>query len=228
MRAFIKGVIDCFAVMMGYIPVGLSFGIAAQHVGFSPWMTMAVSLFIYAGASQFVLLGMVASGSSALNTIIAIVLINLRHLFYGPAIAHFFKASFSKFPLSLLAFGLTDEVFASASSQLKKMDPSERRPWFFGMAVGAYSSWLLGTFLGVILGSWVERAPAWIGETANFVLPALFASLLLEVAHRQMLPILVVAALATIIFAIYLPSHWAMLLGMLGGASVVFIKRKAS
>ncbi|MFM2476550.1 AzlC family ABC transporter permease [Celerinatantimonas sp. MCCC 1A17872] len=225
MRYIALGLRDSLAIMAGYIPVSFSFGLTAQHAGLSAWMTMAVSMFVYAGASQFVLVGLVAAGAGVINTLVAVLLINVRHLFYGPSIARFFSGHKERFPLAVLAYGLTDEVFASASGRLAEIEPAVRRRWFFGVALGAYSSWLLGTALGLILGQQLASGPAWLNETISFVLPALFASLLLEIMHTSGLKVIIASAVITAALLPLVASHWAMLLGMIGGAAFAMLRR---
>ncbi|MFM2484541.1 AzlC family ABC transporter permease [Celerinatantimonas yamalensis] len=218
MRYVAAGLRDSLAIVAGYLPVGFSFGLTAQHAGLSPWMTMAVSMFIYAGASQFVLVGLVSAGAGIFNTLLAILLINVRHLFYGPAIARFFTATKERLPLAVLAYGLTDEVFASASGRMAEIPSSVRRRWFFGVALGAYSAWLTGTGLGILLGQSLTAGPMWLNQTVSFVLPALFVSLLLELMRSVSLAVIVSAALITLVLLPFTAVHWAMLLGMAGGA----------
>ena len=58
-----QGIIDGLPLLGGYIPVAISFGVIAIQAGFSTLEATLISVFIYAGASQFLLVAMVASGA---------------------------------------------------------------------------------------------------------------------------------------------------------------------
>jgi predicted branched-subunit amino acid permease len=75
--------------MIGYLPVAVMFGISTRTAGLGVAEALAMSIFIFAGASQFALVGMLASCVSLPGALIATVGLNLRHLFYGPALAPF-------------------------------------------------------------------------------------------------------------------------------------------
>lgn len=62
----LKGAREAIPLLGGYIPVSLSFGLVATQAGFTTWEAAAISLLIYAGASQFLFVGMIAAGFAAL------------------------------------------------------------------------------------------------------------------------------------------------------------------
>ena len=55
-KVFLKGIIDVSPLMIPVVPFGLIFGVLAIDIGFTPIETMAMSLIIFGGASQIVLL----------------------------------------------------------------------------------------------------------------------------------------------------------------------------
>ena len=78
-RAWVSGVRDATPLLGGYIPVAISFGLIANQAGFSSWEAIIISLVIYAGASQFLFVGMVASGAP-LWLVVVMTLLILRGL----------------------------------------------------------------------------------------------------------------------------------------------------
>ena len=70
-------------VMMGYIVLGMAFGMLLESEGYSFLYALAMSVFIYAGSMQFVAINLLTSGATVINTIIMTLLINARHLVYG-------------------------------------------------------------------------------------------------------------------------------------------------
>ncbi|MEO6985269.1 MAG: AzlC family ABC transporter permease [Paralcaligenes sp.] len=216
--AFAKGLKDSLSIAMGYIPVAISFGLAAVHVGLPPTMTILTSILIYAGASQFILVGLVATGGSLTSIVGVILLMNVRHVFYGPAVLAKLEAAHRRLPLGLLAAGLTDEVFATAIGKLGQQAPATREYWYAGLQLGAYLSWVLGTIVGVYFGQdWLSRSPV-LSKALGFVLPALFFALLLEIRKIVSLSVLLAAGIATLVGLALLPAYGAIVAGMLVGA----------
>lgn len=80
-HAFSRGLLDSLSIGLGYVPVAISFGLAAVYADISPWVAVLVSVLVYAGASQFILVSLVASGSAALSIVGIVLLMNLRHFF---------------------------------------------------------------------------------------------------------------------------------------------------
>ncbi|WP_043528170.1 AzlC family ABC transporter permease [Litchfieldella xinjiangensis] len=218
MRAVMQGLLASLSIMAGYIPIAISFGLAAIEAGLSPGLIMLVSVVVYAGASQFVLIALLASGAGLLSAVPTVLMMNARHLFYGPALLTQLRDSQRRLPSPLLAFGLTDEVFATALSKVQHIAPAAREPWFFGLQLGAYGAWLGGTLLGTRLGDTIATAPRFVEASMTFILPALFFALLLDVGMKQWRGTLLATTLATLALLLVLPSHHALALGMLAGA----------
>lgn len=216
--AFVQGLRDSVSIAVGYIPVAISFGLAAVHVGLSPIMTILTSMLIYAGASQFILVGLIATGGSLASIVGIILLMNLRHIFYGPAVLAKLGEASRRLPVGLLAAGLTDEVFATAVGKLGQQAPAAREYWYAGLQLGAYSSWVLGTVVGAYFGhDWLSQSPV-LSKALGFVLPALFCALLLEIRKIVPFRVLVAAGIATLLGLALLPAYGAIIAGMLAGA----------
>lgn len=174
-RVWLLGVKDAIPLMGGYIPVAISFGLISLQSGFGIWETIAVSTLIYAGASQFLFVAMVASGAPLWLVVVMTLLINARHIVYGPNLAPYV----SKNPWWIwLMHGLTDQIFALAHTRLPKIEEDKKIEWFSGAALLAWFSWIGGTAIGVIAGG--ELIAQWplLADVLPFALPALFLVLL--------------------------------------------------
>ncbi len=216
--AFFRGLADSLSIAVGYVPVAVSFGLAAIYAGMPPFMAVLTSLLVYAGASQFILISLIAGGGSAAGVVGIVLLMNLRHLFYGPALLAKLQGARRKLPTIALAAGLTDEVFAASISKLARQPAEQREPWYLGLQLGAYLSWVGGTALGAYFGhDWIQDTPI-VSQTLGFVLPALFFALLLEIRKLVRRRVLAAAAIAAALALMVLPSHAAIVLGMLAGA----------
>lgn len=63
--------------------VGVSYGATAAAAGFPIWFPVALAMTVVAASSEFVLIGILASGGGAFAAATAGLLLNLRHLPYG-------------------------------------------------------------------------------------------------------------------------------------------------
>jgi 4-azaleucine resistance transporter AzlC len=215
--AFLRGLADSLSIAVGYVPVAISFGLAAVYADIPPFMAVLTSVLVYAGASQFILVSLVAGGAGAASVVGIVLLMNLRHLFYGPALMTRLEDE-RRLPLIALAAGLTDEVFATAIGKLETLPQPDREGWYAGLQLGAYLSWVGGTAVGAYFGYDWLRDSAILSQTLGFVLPALFFALLLEIRQLVPLRVLAGAAGATLLGMWLLPSYGAIVLGMLAGA----------
>lgn len=212
------GLRDSAPIMAGYFPIAVSFGLAALQAKVSVGMVIAISMLVFAGAAQFMLVTLAAAGASALGIITAVLLMNLRHLFYGPSLLPRLALQPRHAPMPLLAAGLTDEVFAAAMGKVDKVPAEQREGWYMGLELGAYIAWVGGTATGALLGHQLGTQAVWVQATLDFVLPALFFALLLEIVSHSRLRVTVSAMLVTLVLLPWLPGHWAMLGGMVAGA----------
>lgn len=171
----IQGVIDGLPLLGGYIPVAISFGVIAVQAGFSTLEATLISVFIYAGASQFLLVAMVAAGSSLWLAVCMTLLVNVRHVVYAPNLVPYLPQS-KAWPF--LMHGLTDQIFALAHARLPILEDSRKVDWFKGVSMVAWLSWILGTALGGIAGESLTQQWPVLDSVMPFALPALFLVLL--------------------------------------------------
>ncbi|PTY38322.1 hypothetical protein BGP77_15400 [Saccharospirillum sp. MSK14-1] len=215
LRLWASGVAASTSLAVGYFPVAFSFGVVALQAQLSAGQALLISLIVFAGASQFVLVSLVVAGTSFWPALSALWMLNLRHLFYGPALV----AQLSRPPgkwLPFIAWGLTDEMFATAmaESSRRSLPPA----WCLGVGCGAYGSWVLGTLVGVWLGMEFGGGEGWFNDALSFVLPALFIALLGQAFERSLWPVIVSTVVVTAVALIWLPSHLALMVGMVLGA----------
>ncbi|ATJ83680.1 AzlC family ABC transporter permease [Halomonas beimenensis] len=170
-RPWLTGLREAIPLLGGYVPVAISFGLIAVQAGFSAWEAVVISTLVYAGASQFLFVGMVAGGAPLWLVVAMTLLINLRHVVYAPNLAPWVTTS-RWWPW--LMHGLTDQVFALAHHRLPQLPEAQRLGWFTGAALLAWASWIGGTALGAVAGDWLIGGWPLLGEVMPFALPALF------------------------------------------------------
>lgn len=211
-------------IAMGYFPIAFSFGVAAVRGGLSGIEATFLSLVIYAGASQFLALALVAGGAPVLVAGFTLIAMNLRHLLYGPALMKQAGADAPRRHAWAWAWGLTDEVFGQALGALARGQRFSEA-WMFGLGLAAYGSWVGGTALGAWAGGGALEAYPALNAGLGFMLAALFLSLLMSILTRAALPAIAVAAIATVAGTLIWSGTAGILAGMIGGALAGVLKR---
>lgn len=148
---FFDGLLHSLPIAAGYFPVAVAFGLSASGTGLTLPETAGMSLAVFAGAAQFLTLGMLAAGAAPLQIVLSGILLNLRHVLFSASIAER-TPGWSLSQHLTAAFGLTDEVFALAATW---QDLSPGR--LMGLELGAYSSWVAGSILGGFAGGIVPH-----------------------------------------------------------------------
>lgn len=150
--------------------VGVSLGALATAAGWPVWLTLLLSVGVFAGASQFVFLGIVAAGGAPFAATAAALLVNARHLPFGYAVGDVLRT----WPQRLLgSHVLTDEATAFTMAQ---RDPARRRAVYWLSGIGLFVVWNLGVFLGALGGSAIDDIGTW-GLDAAF--PAVVLALVM-------------------------------------------------
>ena len=222
--SFLSGLSASVPIVMGYFPIAFSFGVAATRAGFTPLEAFALSLIIYAGASQFLALALLSSGAPVLVSAFTLIAMNLRHVLYGPALMRAAGREAGARHAWAWAWGLTDEVFGQALGALARGQRFSE-PYMFGLGLGAYLAWVSGTVVGAFAGGGaLDQWPA-LSAGLGFMLPALFLALLLSILSRRQLPVIAVAAVATVAGTMAISATSGILLGMLAGALAGLVRR---
>ena len=124
---------------------GFSYGVLATQANFSLAAAIAMSLLVFSGSVQMVTVAMLTAGATSVSVLVTSVLLNLRNLLYGAALAEGLAPA--KKWRWLLAFGVSDEPFVLGSSRFKKYGPD---PLYFGIVVGTfYIAWVFSSFIGL-------------------------------------------------------------------------------
>jgi 4-azaleucine resistance transporter AzlC len=216
-----KGLTAGFPIILGYLPVAVTFGVLAKQSGMTMIELTLMSVFVYAGASQFMGANMIAVGSGALEIIIATFVLNFRHFVMSLSFMNTLREIGLKFriPLSLW---LTDETFAMASTHHEEAKQEKGALFYLTLLFTAYLSWICGTILGGFLG---EIMPEKLSQSMGIALYAMFIGLLIPSVKREMKVglIAVIAMLINMICSQFMSDGWAIVLGtVLGGLSGVY------
>ena len=174
LKIFLKGVIDVSPLMIPVVPFGLMFGVLAIDVGFTPLETMGMSLIIFGGASQIVLLQLFSGGASSLVIISSVGAVNSRHLLYGAVVSEHLSDLKLIWKI-IISYFLIDQAFARSNEYFKKNKDENK---YFHLVGGGATCWIIWqstTFLGIILGAAI---PEKLG--LSFAIPLTFLALLIN------------------------------------------------
>lgn len=162
---------DVAAICAGGVIEGLAFGALASAAGLSLWMTVGLSLFVFAGGSQFLAVASVAAGANPWMAVLGGLLINARHIPFGLVMATVVGDRWRDKLVG--AHLLTDEAVAFSRAQ---DSPERARIAYWLCGAGTFITWSLATFAGAWIGDSVPD-PQRFGVDAAFP-AALFALLL--------------------------------------------------
>ncbi len=199
--------------------VGLSFGAITVSSGLPLWAPMLLSVVVFAGAAQFMFVGLVASGGNPIAAVIAGLLINARHVPFGFAIGDVLG---KRWPTRLLGTHMMiDETVAFALAQ---RDLTRRKAAYWACGIGLFTMWNIGVVLGAFLGTAVTDTDVF-GLDAAFpaVLLALVLPSLRDADTRRAVLIGVAVALAA---APFVPAGLPVLLALVG--VLVLLRRDGS
>jgi len=170
-------------IAMGYIPLGAVFGFLLVKAGAAWWLAPVASIFVFAGAAQYMAIPMVAAGMPYGAIALATLVVNLRHVFYGLSLLD--RMPKNLLQRAYLAWSLTDETYSVLSS-LPRETPAKK---MIHIAMLNHGWWVLGSLLGAVIGASAQITL----KGMDFSLAALFAVLAVEQwrSTRWATPILV-------------------------------------
>ncbi len=166
--------ISSIPVLTGYLALGFGFGILLDAAGYGLWVAFIMSLTIYAGAMQFVAVGLLSGGTSLLTMAITTLMVNARHLFYGISMLPKYKGAGIR--KAYLAFALTDETYSLLCSDHPNIPREQLFDYYLTVTLLNHGYWIAGSLIGSAVGDLVE----FNREGIEFVLTALFITIFLE------------------------------------------------
>lgn len=176
---FLRGVRLGLPIFLGYMPVGMAFGVIASTVGFSVVQATACSATALAGAGQFIALSVLRAGESALGVLIATTVVNLRYVLFGATLSPYLRGMTLP-QQAMLAFTLTDETFAVNINDRREGRSTGMS--MLGVGAIAWAGWVGGTLIGSTASAWVGDPSRWGVE---FAMPAMFTALLIALAENR-------------------------------------------
>ncbi|MDA9616007.1 AzlC family ABC transporter permease [Candidatus Pelagibacter sp.] len=157
LQTLIKGIIDVSPLMIPVVPFGIIYGVIGMDLGIGPYMTLGLSIIIFGGASQIVLLQLFSGGASSLVILSSVGAVNARHVLYGAVLSEHLS-SLKLFWKIVLSYVMTDQAFAVSNNYFKKDNKDENQHFhLLGSGFTCWTIWQISTILGIVLGSVVPE-----------------------------------------------------------------------
>ena len=187
-------VVKTLPICISYFFISFGLGIILYKGGWNWIYGLAMSVFIYTGAFQFVLASFMITGASVLTCVMTALFMNSRQLFYGLSFLNDFPKTGKWYPYMI--HSLTDETYALYTS-LDYPGDVDRQEAMVMIALFAHASWIIGTVAGELTGSFI---PSTI-QGIDFGLTALFITIVLDQwkGSRNHVPVLVGVAVSVIL-----------------------------
>lgn len=219
--AFRDGVKAAWPICLGYFPIGLAFGVLAQKAGLHPLEIGLMSLFVFAGSSQFIAVSMLSAGSGAVPIVLTTFMVNLRHLLMSSSMAVHVGSRVHRVFVSVFAYGITDESFAVNIARFNQGDWDPGR----ALVVNHVSNlaWIASTVIGGYGGQFIPPGSFGI----DYALSGMFICLLVFQLRGG---IYVFAAVFSGVFAVLLalliPGNAYVIIASLLGATAGFLFKR--
>jgi len=163
------------AILFGYFSIAVAFGVSGRSIGLPAVTVASLSVFVFAGASQFMAVSMLAQGAGVFSIILATLVLNSRHLVMSLALRN--RITGHRVPRPLLAFGVTDEVFGANATVPGDIPDTD----LLVTEALAYAGWVGGSVAGYVAGGFLPRV---IERSMGIALYAMFVALIVPPIRR--------------------------------------------
>ena len=220
------GLRDSTPIFLGYIPLGIAFGIVLVTAGIPGWWAPIFATVVYAGSMEFLLVSLITGGVGLVTVALSALFVNGRHLFYGLSFPR--NVPPGRLARAYSIYSLTDEVYAVTAAK-----DHSRMTWRYLLTVQLCShlSWVLGACLGALTGSSFGGFIPQHTDVADFVLTALFTVLAIEAYKANPDSGALVVASVSAVVTVAVGGRLAMFCGLLTLSlclSALYLRRRRS
>ncbi len=215
-----QGIQAAWPICLGYVPIGLAFGVLAQKAGLSPLEIAFMSVFVFAGSSQFIAISMLSAGAASVAIILTTFVVNLRHLLMSSSLAVFLGRE-KRSRLSLFAYGVTDESFAINHVRFGKGGWDLNRATALNFT--ANITWIGSTIIGGYGGHFIEAGSFGI----DYALIAMFICLLVFQLKATIYVITaVIAGVLAVVLSLIIPGNSYIFISSIMAAAIGLLIKK--
>lgn len=189
---FRHGLRDGLPIALGYLSVSFGFGISAVAKGLSALPALIISMTNLTSAGQVAGLSVIAASGAIIEMIMTQLVINLRYSLMGLTLTQRLDDTFSTLHRMAVAFFITDEIYAVASSKSDRVNTR----YMYGLGLLPYIGWSMGTLLGALAGSLLPES---ISSALGIAIYGMFVAIIVPPAKRDrgiLLAVVIAAAVS--------------------------------
>ena len=207
---YFKGLLDGVPIALGYLSVSFGFGILAVRSGLTALASVVISATNLTSAGQAAGIAIIAAGGSFFEMALTQLVINLRYGLMSISLSQKLDDTFNTPRRLLVAYGITDEIFAVASAQKGLLTAR----YMYGLISISTLGWCTGTLLGASAGQFLPES---VTNAMGIVLYAMFIAIVIPPAKksRGVLAVASSAAVCSMLFKYLLPQ-------VTGGFAIIF------
>lgn len=207
-------------IFFGYFAIGFAYGLLVENSGYPTVLAPLMSLFIYAGAAQFMIIGFFTANTGITEILSLVFLINSRHIVYG--LSFIKKYSINKWFKPYLIFSLTDETYGLLTGS-DIPNEHDNPKFYFYVSLFNHLYWIFGTTIGVIFGHFITFNL----KGLDFALTALFIVLLIEQLKNKTSKIpFLIAFVSGLICLIFIGGQNMLLISVVLSISILILFRR--
>lgn len=199
-KEFVKGMRHGIPIMLGYLSVSFGFGVLCIQQNLSILAAVGISVTNLTSAGQVAGVEIIAAGGSLIEMILCQLVINMRYSLMSLSLSQRLDPSFNLFHRLCVGYGITDEIFAVASSQAEPLKPA----YLYGLILTPFIGWSTGTLLGAVAG---DIMPPVVTAALSLMLYGMFIAIIIPPAKKQhqVLFVILLAAALSVVMRFCLP-----------------------
>ena len=188
---FRKGLKDGMPICLGYLSVSFAFGIMATQGGLPVWVALLISMTNLTSAGQVAGTQLILAGGTYVEIAVTTFIINIRYMLMSLSLSQKVESRMTNLERWVLAFGITDEIFAVAIQQKEEVNAK----YLSGLVITPYVGWALGTLLGATA---TGLLPDSLRNALGIAIYGMFIAIVVPVA-KKVRPVLKVVALSVVL-----------------------------
>lgn len=173
-----EGFILGLPIGIGYFCVSFAFGMMVKNVELPTWIAFLISATNLTSAGQFAGLNLIVQQATYVEIMMTTLIINLRYAIMSMSLSQKIEEKMSIFKRMILAFGVTDEIFAVSMTRTTDITLA----YFMGITTPSFVGWTLGSTCGAAFSSVL---PHLFADAMNIALYGMFVAIVLPQAKQD-------------------------------------------
>jgi predicted branched-subunit amino acid permease len=224
--AYAEGFRAALPVLLGIVPFGVITGVAMVASGIAPLTAMAMSIFVFAGASMVATAQLLSQGTPAALIVLTTLFINMRFMMYSASL----RLHFARLPLRwrlAIAYLQADNVYGLTLAKFSdkgasRSDERYKLAYFLGAGIPIWIAWQAAVLAGILIGAGVPAS--WRLE---FAAPLAFIAMTVPLLRDRAMVAAALAAGVTVVAASGLPLRLNVILAAIVGIAAGLLAEKA-